>query len=1086
MKRKAEQLLNPSVKKSNTSTDFVFYESARKDRKIRKISATKIGKQPIYRFFLDFDGKYFPLRCMLDLGSTSFVISPEAAKAFRIPVVKRTKKVASKDVTGREIRTEGLFTIPLGLSFGNHRSYDEKDHAFEVIKTSQDYDCLIPAWYLQKHKARGTTTSHLHFPHCAGSCYGHRKLHPEYAITYDKRVALNREAIYIGAFTQMPIPILERLPKCYHKYLLLFDSEHAEKLPDSRGCDHRIELITSEEKLRMGPIYQLSQEEEKILVEYLEKMIREKKIRPSSSSVGSPILFVPKPNGKGLRLCVDYRHLNDHTKKDKTPLPIMDELSRSLRGADHITKIDMRAGFHLIRMALGHEKFTAFRTRFGLYEYMVMPFGLTNAPATFQREINRILRPLLGMELVINTKEEIDKDGGMVVVAYIDDILIATKGSIDKHHIQVGKVFQLLMDNNMCVEIDKCVFDAEEVPFLGFIVSGKALKMDSAKAKAIVNWPRPTNKKEVQQILGLWNFYRRFIAGYAGIVSPITDLLRGPQKTIDWGKAQEAAFLKIVILFTSGKTLILRHYDPNRPALVETNASDFAIAGILSQKFEDGKLRPIDFVSRKLSPTEFNYDVYDKEMLAVVFTLKKWRYFLQGAIHKTIVYSDHQNLTYFKTAVSLNRRQARWAEDLVSFDFDLYYRKGSANQKADILSRCPEFTSGEGGMTATGNKTLLRKEQWLEIGAMQLDDSSYEIIHIGALDVDQLLPEAKARIKEKALLDDNYGAICKQLSSGDVIDKHYELVDGILCWKKRIYAPKELRHRIMMSEHDSKIAGHFGRERTMELVSRNFYWPNMETEIRKYCSECDNCQRTKSPRHAKHGLLHPLEMACKPWTHISTDFITDLPESEGATMILVVVDRFTKMAHFIPIKKKDSPTVARAYLENVWKYHGFPEDVVSDRDGTFTGQYFTDLYDYLGIKKSMSTGFHPESDGQTERINQVIESYLRSYCNYEQNDWASMLAVAEYAYNNSKHSSTKISPFYANYGFEPRTNWPTNIQFRNPASELYGHYMNAVHKKLSEQLSVSIEAMRKNYDKKRKDIVPFKPGELVMLNGRNI
>jgi len=203
----------------------------------------------------------------------------------------------------------------------------------------------------------------------------------------------------------------------------------------------------------------------------------------------------------------------------------------------------------------------------------------------------------------------------------------------------------------------------------------------------------------------------------------------------------------------------------------------------------------------------------------------------------------------------------------------------------------------------------------------------------------------------------------------------------------------------------------------------------MECDIRKYCGNCDNCQRTKALRHARHGLLHPLELACKPWTHISTDFITDLPESEGATIILVVVDRFTKMAPFVLIKRKDSPMVARAYLEYVWKYHGFPEDVVSDRDATFTRSFFTNLYNYLRIKHSMSTAYHPQTDRQTERMNQIIECYLRSYCNYEQNDWASMLAMAEYAYHNSKHSSTKISPFYANYGFEPQTTWPTEIQF---------------------------------------------------------
>ena len=286
------------------------------------------------------------------------------------------------------------------------------------------------------------------------------------------------------------------------------------------------------------------------------------------------------------------------------------------------------------------------------------------------------------------------------------------------------------------------------------------------------------------------------------------------------------------------------------------------------------------------------------------------------------------------------------------------------------------------------------------------------------------------------MLDDNYREVCKQVVNQGNIDKGYAIKEDLLCWKNRVYVPQGMRQRVMKSEHDSKVAGHFGRERTLELISWNYYWPNMEQDIRKYCGECDTCQRTKATRHAKHGLLHPLELPCKPWTHISTDLITDLPESARPTMILIVVDRFSKMAHFIPIKKKDSPTVARAYLENIWKYHGLPEDVVSDRDSTFTGSLFTDLYNYLGMQRSLSTAYHPQTDGQTERINQVIEAHLRSYSNYEQNDWASMLAMVEYAYNNSKHSSTKISPFYANYGFEPRLNWPTEIHFQNPASEL--------------------------------------------------
>jgi len=260
------------------------------------------------------------------------------------------------------------------------------------------------------------------------------------------------------------------------------------------------------------------------------------------------------------------------------------------------------------------------------------------------------------MELVLDSKVAVDNDGGMVVVVYIDDILLATKGSLDKHHRQVSKVFQLLMDNHMCIEIDKCIFDVKEVPFLGFIVSGTGLRMDPEKTKAIVDWPRPTTVKEVQQILGLWNFYRRFIPSYAAIVAPITDLLCGETNNIVWKESQEAAFLKIVILFTSGKTPILRHYNSNRPALVETDASDIAIAGIPSQKSEDGKLHPVSIISRKLSQAKLNYGEFDKEMPAVVFSLRKWKYFLQGAEHKTIIYSDHQKLTYFETAISLNRR----------------------------------------------------------------------------------------------------------------------------------------------------------------------------------------------------------------------------------------------------------------------------------------------------------------------------------------------------------------------------------------------------------------------------------------------
>jgi len=286
-------------------------------------------------------------------------------------------------------------------------------------------------------------------------------------------------------------------------------------------------------------------------------------------------------------------------------------------------------------------------------------------------------------------------------------------------------------------------------------------------------------------MLGLWNFYRRFIHNFSAIVSPITDLLRQDTK-FEWGEAQEAAFLKVTILFTSGKTPILRHYDPDRPALLGTDASDFAIAGILSQKFEDGKIHPVRFVSRKLNPAELNYNVYDKEMLAVVFALRKNRHYLQGAVHKTTIYSDDQNLTYFKSAILLNRRQARWSEELKQYNFQLLYRKGTANAKADILSRCPAFTSKEGGTTSATNQTMLDKNQWLEVGAMELDFDDYETIQISAIEVDQLLLEARERIEEKAVLDNRYRELFEQVTKGGNIDKGFSISNELLCWKNRI------------------------------------------------------------------------------------------------------------------------------------------------------------------------------------------------------------------------------------------------------------------------------------------------------------
>jgi len=273
-KRKADEEIAPSINtKPNTSTDYVYHMAARKGAKVYKVSPTKIGILPIYKFFIDFDGKYFPLRCMLDLGSTSFVILPEAAKAFQVTVVKRVLPARASDIGGTKITTDGLFTIPFGLSFGNHRTLDKKDHPFDVMKISSACDALIPARYLNKYRAQGIMEGRLHFPLCSESFSGHGKIHPEYSITYNTRVALTPDAIHIGAILFSNPEVLKKLSPQYHKWLLLLDPKQSEKPPDNKGCDHRIELKMAAENIPMGPIYQLTLEEERLLKEYLDKRI---------------------------------------------------------------------------------------------------------------------------------------------------------------------------------------------------------------------------------------------------------------------------------------------------------------------------------------------------------------------------------------------------------------------------------------------------------------------------------------------------------------------------------------------------------------------------------------------------------------------------------------------------------------------------------------------------------------------------------------------------------------------------------------------------------------------------------------------
>ncbi|KAJ1572796.1 hypothetical protein NDA12_002252 [Ustilago hordei] len=387
------------------------------------------------------------------------------------------------------------------------------------------------------------------------------------------------------------------IPKPYQHLRDVFDEVEADKLPHHTEHDLHLELIEGG-KPPQGPLYLKGPKEMSELRRYLDENLEKGFIRPSKSPARSPVLFVPKKDG-GLRLCVDYRGLNEITVKNRAPLPLIEEQLFLLRKARIYTKLDLRAAYNLIRIAKGDEWKTAFGTQLGLYEYLVMPFGLANAPAHFQSFINDIFRDIIGV----------------YVVVYLDDFLIFSDTE-EVHVKHVTEVLTRLRSNRLFAKLSKCEFHTKTVEFLGYIIKPTGIEMDPEKVRTVKEWPMPESIHDIQRFLGFANFYRRFIAHFARIAKPLTALVKPIERFKKFELPEEAqqAFHKLIQAFTSAG--VLQHFDYHLPTRLETDASDFAIAGVLKQEHE-GRWHPVAFYSRKMSSAEKNYEIHDKELLAV-------------------------------------------------------------------------------------------------------------------------------------------------------------------------------------------------------------------------------------------------------------------------------------------------------------------------------------------------------------------------------------------------------------------------------------------------------------------------------------
>ncbi|KAK1414436.1 hypothetical protein QVD17_30180 [Tagetes erecta] len=803
------------------------------------------------------------------------------------------------------------------------------------------------------------------------------------------------------------IPVIREFPEVF--------PEDLTGLPPVRQVEFRIDLVPGATPVAKSP-YRLAPSEMQELASQLQELSDKGFIRPSSSPWGAPMLFVKKKDGS-FRMCIDYRELNKLTVKNRYPLPRIDDLFDQLQGATHFSKIDLRSGYHQLRVHNDDIPKTAFRTRYGHYEFLVMPFGLTNAPAVFMDLMNRVCRPYL------------DK----FVIVFIDDILIYSK-SKSEHEQHLRTILELLKKEQLFAKLSKCEFWLKEVQFLGHIVNEKGIHVDPAKIEAVKNWVTPKTPTEIRSFLGLAGYYRRFIPNFSKIAVPLTALTH-KGKPYSWGPEQEDAFQTLKLQLCNAPILTLP--DGNDDFVIYCDASNRGLGCVLMQR---GNV--IAYASRQLKIHEKNYTTHDLELGAVVFALKIWRHYLYGT--KCVIFTDHKSLQHIFNQKELNMRQRRWVELLNDYDCEIRYHPGKANVVADALSR--------------------KEHVVLHCVTVQSDLKSL-ILHAQNTSV-------------------NEGNMYSEMSCGaetQLVTKS----DNLLYFMDRLWIPDRdnIRTIILDEAHKSRYSIHPGSDKMYMDLRKQYWWPGMKKDIALYVSKCLTCSKVKVEHQRPSGLLVQPEIPVWKWESISMDFVTKLPRTpSGCDSIWVIVDRLTKSAHFLPMRENYPVSkLAKMYIDEIVSRHGVPLDIISDRDSRYMSRFWQSLQACLGTKLNVSTAYHPQTDGQTERTIQTLEDMLRACVIDFGGNWESHLALIEFSYNNSYHSSIDMAPFEALYGRKCRSPicWTEIGEAQISRPEFIQLSTDIIHKIRDNLLAA--RNRQKYYADKRRKPMEYNVGDLVLL-----
>ncbi|KAJ1692442.1 hypothetical protein LUZ63_009140 [Rhynchospora breviuscula] len=833
-----------------------------------------------------------PILALIDSGSTHSFIHPSIVQLNAVPTIPSPPMLV-KTASGSKLLSD-LKCQPLQFALQQHQFEGE----FRVLEV-QGYDIILGMDWIAKvgplvidcvqgvvKLKQGDTDVSLQVQNEVAEvklCHGEVCLTKEQLKGSDIIIA-QLFVTQIGESSEVAPSMTDHLstmPPQLQQVVFQYNSVFSDpsSLPPARPTDHQIHLKTYVTPVNIRP-YRFSHFQKLEIEKIVEELLVHGYIRASTSPFASPILLVKKKD-QSWRLCVDYRKLNDITVKNKFPIPIIDDLLDELHGAKIFSKIDLKSGYHQIRMFDSDIPKTAFRTHLGHYEFTVMPFGLTNAPATFQALMNSIFKPFLRKFILV----------------FFDDILVYSH-SIEEHMQHLSTALQLLKDNKLYAKLSKCEIGTTKLEYLGHLITEEGVSTDPSKVEAMTTWPVPTNIKQLRGFLGLTGYYRKFVRNYGMISKPLTELLK--KYAFKWGPEAQQAFQLLKQAMTTTPVLALPDF--TKPFIIETDASQMGIGAVLMQD-----KRPLAYFSKGLGIKNQGLSTYEKELLAVVSAVTKWKHYLMGDTF--IIRTDHISLKHLLEQRVNTAMQHKSLSKLLGLHYVIEYKKGAHNLVADALTR-------RDGQEGSG--------------------------------------------------------------------------------------------------------GHSGSLVTYKRMKALFCWPSMKEFIVDHIRQCEVCQLTKPEHVPSPGLLQPLPIPSEAWNNIGMDFITGLPKSEGKEVLLVVVDRLTKYSHFLPLSHPyTAASVAQVFLDHVYKLHGLPVSIVSDRDPIFTSQFWQELMSKLGVRLNLSTSYHPQTDGQVERVNQCVEAYLRSMVFQQQKKWVKWVPLAEYWYNTNFHSSIHTTPFKALYGYDP-------------------------------------------------------------------